>query len=438
MSSPVISDPRLDLFLSPSICNSIIDVNDVEFKPIAAITNNYAPIEIHMSSGVDSYLDTNHCYIKLDLQVLNADSSLITAPAAPAAGGAAPATPVITCSSNLLHNLFSNVEILINGVSVTQNNGNYPFRAYLTNLLGFNETAKKTFMLTEGYLEDEAGEHESATGTAYLKREAWVNLSKKCFLSGPLKSEIFGISRLLPNGLDIVLRLTPSKSSFSLMAAAGAPIVRINNITLVARYVKLEAEVLSALETTLTRSKFILPICQTSIKTFNIQNGFFNKDITNIFNNEAPGRITVCFCTHSAFSGDYAQDPFKFQNFGIKEIYITKNGNKRIPSNGIRCNFAEDDFDDGFNSIYRNLHTYGTGKSCGITKEQFKKGYAVFVFDVSRDATYAQGAYNLKETATFSLFVSFAAAPTVAITCIILAEFEKTLIINKFREVSIE
>jgi hypothetical protein len=438
MSSPVVSDPRLDLFLSPAICNSVVDVSDVEFKPIAAITNTFAPIEIHLTGGVDSFLDTNNCYLKCDVQVLNADGTLVTAPVAAAAGVPAPATPAITCSSNLLHNLFSNVEVIINGVSVTQNNGLYPFRAYLTNLLGFNESAKNTYMRTEGYLEDAAGEHAAAAGNAYLKRDGWLNLSKKCFLSGPLKSEIFGVSRLLPNGLDIIVRLTPSKPSFALMAAAGAPVIRINNITLIARYLKIEAEVLSALEDTLTKSKFVMPICQASVKSFNIQAGFYSKEITNIFSNEAPGRITVCFCTHTAFSGSYAEDPFKLDNFDIKEIYITKNGNKRIPSNGIKCNFAEDDYDDGFNALYRNLHTYGTNKACGITKEKFKSGYSIFIFDVTRDSTFAQGAYNLKETANFSLYVSFATALAAPITCIIFAEYEKTLNINKFREVSIE
>ena len=437
MSPPEISDPRLDLFLSPAICNSIVDVNDVEFKPIAALGNTSAPIEIHLNGGVDSFLDTNNCYLKCEVQVVNADGSHVTAPAA-VAPAAAPPPPIITCSSNLLHNLFSNVEVIVNGTSITQNNGLYPFRAYLTNVLGFGETAKSTFMRTEGYLEDEAGQHALATGTALLKRAAWVNLSKKCFLSGPLKSEIFGVTRLLPNGLDIILRLTPRKPSFSLMAATGAPIIKINNISLVARYVKLEAEVLSALEDTLTKSKFLLPVCKTSIKSFNIQSGYFSKEISNIFTNDAPGRITVCFCTHTAFSGDYAEDPFNFKNFDIKEIYLTKNGSKRIPSNGIKCNFTEDDYDDAYNALYRNLHTYGTGKACGLTMEQFKSGFSVFVFDVSRDCTFAQGAYNLKEAASFSLYVSFAAALSAPITCIVLGEFEKTLTINKFREISLE
>lgn len=437
MSPAIISDPRLDLFLSPAICNSIIDVNDVEYRPIAAITNTFAPIEIHLTGGVESFLDTNNCYLKVELQVLNADGSVVAAPVAVPPAAAA-ATPIISCSSNLLHNLFSNVEIIVNNITVTQNNGLYPFRAFLTNLLGFNDAAKQTYMRTEGYLQDKAGEHALATGKAYLEREAWVNLSKKCYLSGPLKSEIFGVTRLLPNGLEIVVRLTPSKPTFSLMAAAGAPVVRINNISMVARYVKLEAEVLSALEDTLSKSKFVLPICKTTIKTFNIQSGYYSKDIDNIFSNEAPGRITICFCTHSSFSGDYAEDPFKFSNFGIKEIYLTKNGNKKIPSSGIKCNWGDDDFDEAYNNLYRNLHTYGTGKSCGITREQFKSGCSVFVFDVSRDATFAQGGYSLRETATFSLFVSFATALTAPITCIALGEFEKTLNINKFREISIE
>ena len=48
----------------------------------------------------------------------------------------------ITPKCNFLHTLWSQVDVYLNGLLVTQFNNNYPYRAYIENLLSFGQEAK--------------------------------------------------------------------------------------------------------------------------------------------------------------------------------------------------------------------------------------------------------------------------------------------------------
>ena len=43
---------------------------------------------------------------------------------------------------NFLHTLWTQVDVYLNGSLVTQSNNNYPYRAYIENLLSFGQESK--------------------------------------------------------------------------------------------------------------------------------------------------------------------------------------------------------------------------------------------------------------------------------------------------------
>jgi hypothetical protein len=221
------------------------------------------------------------------------------------------------------------------------------------------------------------------------------------------------------------------------MAQNSEPVLKILDISLVVRHCKLDGEVLSALEGALSKSNYSFPVVKTSIKNYNINTGFFSREINNIYTGEAPGRISVFFTSHAAAAGDYNHDPFFFQNLDIREIFISVNS-KRYPANSIKCNFGDDDYNQAYISLFQNLHTYGTNKSCGITRKQFKEGFTIFVFDLSKDFSFSMGAFNLKEQANINLSVTFGKGLAAPVSAFIFSESEKLISINKHREITFE
>jgi hypothetical protein len=59
--------------------------------------------------------------------------------------------------NNLLHSIFSQVQVLVNNVEVENTNSHYPYRAYLENLLSYGKEAKETFLQNEFFFKDKAG-----------------------------------------------------------------------------------------------------------------------------------------------------------------------------------------------------------------------------------------------------------------------------------------
>ena len=52
-----------------------------------------------------------------------------------------------THECNFLQTLWSQIDVYLNGLLVTQSNNNYPYRAYIENLLSFGEEAKTSQLL---------------------------------------------------------------------------------------------------------------------------------------------------------------------------------------------------------------------------------------------------------------------------------------------------
>ncbi len=63
------------------------------------------------------------------------------------------ALPDLTIVNNFMHSLFSSVELEINNTQIGKEY-NYAYKAYLINLLSYDNTAKYSHMRMEGYMPD--------------------------------------------------------------------------------------------------------------------------------------------------------------------------------------------------------------------------------------------------------------------------------------------
>jgi len=72
--------------------------------------------------------------------------------------------------NNMLHSLFTNVVLSINGEKVTTGGTEYHWRAYLQNLMNYDNTVKKSWLQSAGYGDDNPGFFNQAKGEGYLAR----------------------------------------------------------------------------------------------------------------------------------------------------------------------------------------------------------------------------------------------------------------------------
>ena len=128
-SSAQSTTSQLDLFsVSPSQ-TSLDDGSFTEYHPVSALTST-EPIEFTISAENSNYIDLANTFLYVRASVTAADGTDLEADVE------------ITLECNFLYTMWSQIDVYLNGSLVTQSNNNYPYRAYIENLLSCGQDAK--------------------------------------------------------------------------------------------------------------------------------------------------------------------------------------------------------------------------------------------------------------------------------------------------------
>lgn len=89
-------------------------------------------------------------------------------------------------------------------------------------------------------------------------------------------------------------------------------------------------------------------------------------------------------------------------------------------------------------SLYQGLGKLGEDWAPDITLEEYKNGYTLRCVDFTKDQEAQLDKFHLIETGNLRIEVQFADYTTETLNCLVYAEFENLLKINKQREVNID
>ena len=196
---------QLDLFSVPPSQTSLEDGSFTEYHPVSVLTCT-SPIEFTVSAENSNYIDlaNSFLYVRASVTTSNGADLAKTAEIAP--------------ECNFLHMLWSQVDVYLNGSLVTQSNNNYPYRAYIENLLSFGQKAKKSQLSALLWHHNTSRHFDScaAANKGYTQRKALAAESKEIDMMGKLHIDLTFQNRYLLNGVEVRLRLIRSKDLFCL------------------------------------------------------------------------------------------------------------------------------------------------------------------------------------------------------------------------------
>ena len=153
---------ELDLHALPVTQKDILKTIPITKTTNNALTDTTTSFDFTFEAS-GNYTDLSEASLFIEYTVVTGDDATVTA--------ADKAAPV----NNLLHSIFSNVQMLINGEKVTGNYEQYPYKAYLTDLIATEHRDKVTRM--EGcqkWISDTPGQMDTrgAANTGWVKRRA--------------------------------------------------------------------------------------------------------------------------------------------------------------------------------------------------------------------------------------------------------------------------
>ena len=416
----------LDLFSVPASQTSVTEGQFIEFHPLSSLSYG-APIEFAISGATSEYIDLSNTFLHVRAKITKADGSDLD-----------PDTDVAPCNY-YLHALFNQVDISLNDTLITPSENTYAFRSILEVSLNYGREAKKSHLTAALFYRDSSARFEVTQGTTnsgLTVRRQLAARSRELDMMGRLHTDIMHQERYLINGVDVKIRLIPSKSAFNLMAhdpAAGFKSV-ITHASLFVRKAKLNPAVTLAHEKALQRGTAKYPIKRVVQRTFAIPTGNLSTVQDNLFLSQTPTRVVIGLVGSEAFNGRYDRNPFHFQTFNLSYLSLYLDG-KQVPAKALTPQFEQNQFVRSYHALMVATGLANRDSGSYIEYRDFDNGYALFAFDLSPSLLDGDQLFELVRSGALRLELKFSQALPHPVHCLVYAELDSLIEISQAREV---
>lgn len=414
---------ELDLFQKKPIQFSIIDSVTVGYKPVSSSPNSNS-IEFVIPKSSDKYYDLSSIFLKLHVK-LNGPFSVTKD-----SQGVVTSTERAACINNLLHSIFSQLHVSLNGINITRNADNYAYRAYIETLLNYGPEAAKSHLSSSLFYLDSDSFLADDKNTGFVSREK--ALKNTVELYGRIHADLFNSSLLLGMGSEMKIRLVRSSDSFVLLSsfAKSSITFEIKDATLYVKNLTPAPSILLSHARTLAMgANFKYHISRADIKTVVIPSNEYSANLSNIILGSLPNLIIISFVKNNAYSGTPNSNPFFFEHFNYDNLSLNVSG-VQVPSEAYTPKWAEGRFQRAYQSLFNELHIKHSNNSHMVTPEFFKNGGHLLAFDLTPDSSGVESHGSLPRTGNISLNIRFEKALSDSITVIIYSLYDNVIEID--------
>lgn len=422
---------ELDLFTSHPIQSSVLRSEEIVYKPVASLDHSSLIEFVSLGHG-DTYRDMSSIYIKLRVKMFKNKKD------EPYKDDKNPGVV-----NNLLHSLFKQVTIYLNGKPIAQTDNNYGYRAYIENLLNYGNDAASTHLESVGwFLDDNKMDPIDAStdvNTGLAKRKKLFEKSCEVEIMAKLHSDLCNQGKLLLNNVDLRIALSMEKPEFYIMTdvATDESYIKIVDACLYMNHVTINPNLLISHQTQLQKRRATYPYKRIEVKTYTIPSGGQTLSIDNVVIGQIPNLIVFGMVDNDAYSGTRGKNPFNFKHNDISQFNLSVNG-VQVPNQPIRFDYTAGAITStrGYNTLFKGTGIHFFDKGHQITKKFYDNGCFLLAFDLTTDLSYNnESCINLLNQGTVRIEGQFAKPLTKSITCVVYTEYDASIEIDKDRNV---
>jgi hypothetical protein len=412
---------------------AVEDSRMVEYRPISTLSSE-GPIEFLIPGDTSEYILPAHLYLYVRCKVTRErGANLQTHQAGPPEVLADVVAPV----NNFLHSLFSQVDVFLNDKLISSSSGHYAIRAYLETLLNYSQDAANTHLTTALWYKDTAGQFNTLTNAnaGFQKRMSIVAGSASFDMFGRLFTDIAGVDRILPNKVNLRIKLYRSKNSFCLMAAQNSTFeVVLEEVTLYARKIDISPDLGLQLNSYMLSNTAKLPLTRVELRLHTIPQQVQSYNIDNLFLGNVPKGIVIGFLANTAFNGQYHQNPFNFEHFNLNKIQVQV-GSKFYPPTPLTPDFAHNLYIQSYHTLFSGTGIFYHNAGHTISKDDYPNGNMLHAFILSPTNTLDDCTWDVVKDSPVNIKLSFTEQLPHSITCVVYAMFDSLIQIDKDRNV---
>lgn len=347
--------------------------------------------------------------------------------------------------------MFSQVDVSLNDVLISQSSATYPYRAYIETLLSYGTDAKRSFLSAALWYSDSSSNMDSTefdlskpeANSGLVTRSKFFSNSKSVGLVGKLHTDICFQERALLNNITVRLRFIKHSDVFCLMTSDNIKYkLKVTDFYVKVRRLKVLPSIQLSHAQVLANptSTAFYPIRRIDIKTFTVSKG--TKSITheNVFTGQVPEKIILGFVKHTSMTGDYKTNPFNFQHYNVNYLSLQITGQAdaykpyKLCFNENNLNYVEAYF-NLFMGIGQNYTNDGAIK---LSRDDFKSGYSLFAWDISADQSGNSPYLQLRRSGDINFEIGFDNELKETVNVICYAEFLNTISIDVNRKVAFD
>ena len=401
-----------------------------DYRPLSVLTSQ-GPVEFCIAAESSHYIDLANTFLYVRVAVTQANDASLEE------------NSEIASECNFLHMLWSQCDLYLNDMLVTQSGNNYPCRSYLETLLSFGKDAKDSQLSSVLWYQNTAGAFNTpgANNADYTTWKAVAMQSHEIDMLGRLHVDMSFQSRYLLNEIEIKCRLIRSKDSFCLHGNPNQAEnkVSLKEVSLFSRKMKPNPSIQLAHAKALQHDSAKYPLRHVEVKTFTIPQGNRTFSKESLFLGQLPTRLVVGFVDNDGYNGNIAKLPFSFMNYNINFVCVYRNGTQ-ISLSPIQLDFENNKFICSYLRLFSQTSQYFADTGLALPRSDFSGGYMQFAFDLTHQLNLSNPTFELIKSGNIRLEVHFAdATPTPrTLTAVVLAEHDNLLQINKDRHVAFD
>ena len=234
----------------------------------------------------------------------------------------------VTYVNNIMHSIFSNVEVNINNQQIYNSNGLYAHKSYFSNNFKAAISEYKGVLHCEGYDYEQDPEdiNKPLLDPFFRRRMKLLSRPDGFMLYGKLGIDFFSTYELFCPNTKIRLRLIRARPNFYMISDNPNVSLGIVDCSLYTRRIALKDGYHKKRMDMLAYAPVEYNYLETLAKTFIIparQNQFIQE---NILNSAPLRRVAVAMNTNSAFTGSFTENPFWYKQFYLRQIRILRGG----------------------------------------------------------------------------------------------------------------
>jgi hypothetical protein len=423
-SLPAAAVSQLDLFTRPRIQNSVERSYVTEHRPISTLSS-CSFIEYNIPTAVDEYilLNETYLYIKLRVNLSHRDRTKITDEHWK---GVYPA-------NYMLHTLFKQIEVQINGKEIVLAPQTYAYRAYVEALLGFTDDAKKSHLTSSLWYTD-----TDDRNAFFLPKGSDKAKGSEVDLTGRIHLDLTFQDRALLGGVELKLKLTPHSSDFVMQAATSViPSIEFTDAAIFITRLQVSQNIVTGHARALASATAKYPLTRCEVRQITIPKDVLDAMLDNVVMGQLPRRIFVFMVPNDAFNGSLAKDPFFFKHYDLNYMAAFLDG-VQYPVKAFQPNFENNLYQREFMGLFQALNQNGTDSFFNCDRNQFKNGNTIFGINFAPDLSNgacAVGHVNPIKSGSMRLQLRFGKALPETVTVLVYCEFDKVMDIGKDRNI---